>query len=74
MLFIGKPKVRSKIISNAREALQRRQVDADDYSLHIGVNRGSPGICERGTIGIWFQQSKVLTSGDLLTMIWEEVA
>ena len=47
---------------------------ADDSSPHIGVNRGAPGIWDRGTIGIWFHQSKLLTSGDLLTMTWEEVA
>jgi len=46
---------------------------ADDYSPHIGVNRGFPGIWDRGTIGIWFHQSKVLTSGDLLAMTWVEV-
>ena len=47
---------------------------ANDYSPHIGVIRGSPGIRDRGTIGIWFHQSKELTSGDLLTMTWVEVA
>ena len=47
---------------------------ADDNSPHFSVNRDSPGIWERGTIGIWFHQSKVLTSGDLLTMTWEKVA
>jgi len=46
----------------------------DDYSPHIGVNRGSPGIRDRGTTGIWFHQSNVLTSGDLFTMTWLEVA
>ena len=34
----------------------------------------SPGILDRGTIGIWFHQSKVLTSGELLTITWLEVA
>jgi len=47
---------------------------ANDYFPHIGVNRGSPCIWDRGTIGIGFHQSKVLSSGDLLTMTWEEVA
>jgi len=47
---------------------------AHDYSPHISVSRGSPGIRERGTIGIWFHQSKVLTSGDIFTMTWVEVA
>ena len=45
----------------------------DDYSPQIGVNRDSPCIWDRGTLGIWFHQSKVLTSSDLLTMNWEEV-